>query len=186
MSIALQNPPDELKSTAVAVHSHSRYSTFQSQTGPEAFWTRCRALSLVPLTVAEARYGCTHGPGGPWGRLNGRPGMKNENLIQQWIDHCTPRQRMRLANRVQEQLNAARRRRMEQEGGPSPTQIMSTVLFVECATDLDLRPLELHGLMSDPREQSLEAVVNLAIMQLSTSPEVEDLDIESRTAASSS
>lgn len=112
--------------------------------------------------------------------------MKNENLIQQWIDHCTPRQRVRLANRVQDELAAARRRRMEQEGGPSPTQIMSTVLFVECATDLDLRPLELHGLMSDPREQSLEAVVNLAMMQLLTSTDLEDLDIESRTAASSS
>lgn len=112
--------------------------------------------------------------------------MKNENLIQQWIDHCTPRQRVRLATRVQEQLDAAQRRRLEHEGRASATQIMSTVLFVECATDLGLRPLELHGLMSDPREQSLEAVVNLAMSQLSASARTVDLDVESQAAASSS
>ena len=156
--------------------------------GGNATWTLLkwsRAHSLVPLTAAEARYGSTHGPGWPWGRLIGRPGMNNENLIQQWIDHCTPRQRVRLAQRIKEQLEVARQRRLEHEGGASPTQIMSTVLFVECATDLDLRPLELHGLMSDPRVQSLEAVVNLAMMQLTGGDESRGRCIDSSTTTRS-
>lgn len=178
-------PPGELKSTHVDVHSHSRHSMAQARNATWTLLERSQAHSLVPLTAAEARYGSTHGPGWPWGRLIGRSGMKNENLIQQWIDHCTPRQRVRLAHRIQEQLEVARQRRLEHEGGASPTQIMSTVLFVECATDLDLRPLELHGLMSDPREQSLEAVVNLAIMQLTAGHESRGRCIDSSKTARS-
>ena len=182
----MKNPPEEVKihQPMCILIPGTRLPGF-NRGSLKAYQALRRALSLVPLTAAAARYGCTHGPGGPWGRLNGIPGMKNENLIQQWIDHCTPRQRVRLANRIQEQLAAARYRRMEQEGGPSPTQIMSTVLFVECATDLDLQPLELHGLMCDPREQSLEAVVNLAMMQLSSGSECDISNIESRSASSS-
>ena len=98
--------------------------------------------------------------------------MQHRNLILQWLNHCTSRQRRRLADRITHQLETAKERRNEDGEGPSPTQIMSTVLFVECAGDLDLQPLELHGLMHDPKVQSLEAVVALAMTQLEgmTSP----------------
>ena len=92
--------------------------------------------------------------------------MQHRNLILQWLNHCTPRQRQRVADRINQQLTSAARRRTEDGEGPSPTQIMSTVLFVECAGDLDLQPLELHGLLHDPKVQSLEAVVALAMGQL--------------------
>ena len=92
--------------------------------------------------------------------------MQHRNLILQWLNHCTPRQRQRVADRINQQLASAAQRRNEDGDGPSPTQIMSTVLFVECAGDLDLQPLELHGLMHDPKVQSLEAVVALAMDRL--------------------
>ena len=92
--------------------------------------------------------------------------MQHRNLILQWLNHCTSRQRQRVADRINQQLASAAQRRSEDGDGPSPTQIMSTVLFVECAGDLDLQPLELHGLMHDPKVQSLEAVVALAMGQL--------------------
>ena len=92
--------------------------------------------------------------------------MKHRNLILQWLNHCSPRQRRHLADRINQQLATAKKRRLEDGEGPSPTQIMSTVLFVECAGDLDLQPLELHGLMDDPKVQSLEAVAALAMNQL--------------------
>ena len=92
--------------------------------------------------------------------------MQHRNLILQWLNHCTPRQRQRVADRINQQLASAAQRRSEDGDGPSPTQIMSTVLFVECAGDLDLQPLELHGLMHDPKVQSLEAVVALAMDRL--------------------
>ncbi|MDG2292810.1 MAG: hypothetical protein P8L37_09125 [Phycisphaerales bacterium] len=92
--------------------------------------------------------------------------MQHGNLILQWLNHCTPSQRHRLAERIKEHLEAAQLHREERGGGATSTQIMSTVLFVECACDLDLRPLELHGLMRDPKAQSLEAVAELAMNQL--------------------
>jgi hypothetical protein len=106
------------------------------------------------------------GPGGPRGPAKTSLTMKHRNLILQWLNHCTPGQRRRLADRITHQLESAKERRNEDGEGPSPTQIMSTVLFVECAGDLDLQPLELHGLMHDPKVQSLEAVVALAMSQL--------------------
>ena len=106
------------------------------------------------------------GPGGPRGSAKTSPEMQHRNLILQWLNHCSPRQRRRLADRITQQLASAEARRQEDGEGPSPTQIMSTVLFVECAGDLELQPLELHGLMHDPKVQSLEAVVALAMNQL--------------------
>ena len=89
--------------------------------------------------------------------------MKTRNLILQWIRHCTPSQQSRVAERIDQQLAKARCRRDAAEDGPSSAEIMATVLFVECAGDLDLKPLELHGLIEDPRQQSLEAVATLAM-----------------------
>lgn len=92
--------------------------------------------------------------------------MQHGNLILQWLNHCTPRQRQRLADRIKEHLQVAQEQQHERGSCATSTQIMSTVLFVECACDLDLRPLELHGLMRDPKAQSLEAVAELALSQL--------------------
>lgn len=95
---------------------------------------------------------------------------KPKNLILQWIRQCTPAQSQRIAQRIDDQLALSDENEKCDEG-PSSTRIIATVLFVECAEDLELTPLELHGLLDSPQCQCMEAVASLAVDRIRRAPD---------------
>lgn len=88
--------------------------------------------------------------------------MNQKNLVLQWIRQCTPAQCRCIGERIRKQIVTAQEAGCSNEG-PGLARLMATVLFVECAEDLELTPLELHGLLDDPRRQCMEALAMIAL-----------------------
>ena len=88
--------------------------------------------------------------------------MNQKNLVLQWIRQCTPAQCRCIGERIRKQIETARETSCR-EDGPGLARLMATVLFVECAEDLELTPLELHGLLDDPRQQCMDALALIAL-----------------------
>jgi hypothetical protein len=96
--------------------------------------------------------------------------MQQKNLVLQWIRQSTPATCRSIGDRIRSQIAQAQAAEYEADG-PSLARLVATVLFVECADDLDLSPLELHGLLEEPRRQCMEAVALLALDWISRTPD---------------
>lgn len=96
--------------------------------------------------------------------------MQQNNLVLQWIRQSTPSKCRCIGDRIRQQIEQSQAGEYEAEG-PSLARLIATVLFVECADDLDLSPLELHGLLEEPRRQCMEAVALLALDWISRVPD---------------
>ena len=103
--------------------------------------------------------------------------MQEKNLVLQWIRQCPTSQRRLIVDRINAQIGemSASARHGEQT---DLARLVATILFVECAQDLDLTPLELHGLLDHPRQQCMEAVAYMAMDWISRS---ESPRIQSKT-----
>ena len=96
--------------------------------------------------------------------------MQQKNLVLQWIRQCPAVQCRSISDRIRAQIEEFTAATHEGEGADL-ARLIATILFVECAQDLDLTPLELHGLLEDPRRQSMEAVAFMALDWISLAPD---------------
>ena len=94
--------------------------------------------------------------------------MQEKNLVLKWIRQCSASQCQLILDRISAQIEELS---ATAPGGDQAdlSRLVATILFVECAQDLDLTPLELHGLLDDPRRQSMDAVAYMALDSLSRS-----------------
>ena len=96
--------------------------------------------------------------------------MQEKNLVLQWIRQCSTSQCRLIVDRINAQIQEMSASGLHGEQADL-ARLVATILFVECAQDLDLTPLELHGLLDDPRRQCMEAVAYMALEWLSRSPD---------------
>ena len=96
--------------------------------------------------------------------------MQQKNLVLQWIRQCPAAQCRTISDRIRAQIDEVAAAPNTGEG-PDLARLIATILFVECAQDLDLTPLELHGLLEDPRRQCMEAVAFMALDWISQAPD---------------
>lgn len=96
--------------------------------------------------------------------------MQQKNLVLQWIRQCPATQCRSIADRIHAQIEEYNAATLEADGRDL-ARLIATILFVECAQDLDLTPLELHGLLEEPRRQCMEAVAFMALDWISGTPD---------------
>tara|TARA_Y100001978_G_C23534015_1_gene356409 strand:+ start:355 stop:702 length:348 start_codon:yes stop_codon:yes gene_type:complete len=96
--------------------------------------------------------------------------MQEKNLVLQWIRQCSTSQCRLIVDRINAQITELSTSRGHGEQ-TDLARLVATILFVECAQDLDLTPLELHGLLDDPRRQCMEAVACMALEWISRPPD---------------